>query len=122
MTPLFNWSKRAVENLSDRNVERTFCRFRVCLNGIVGAGFWDAGGSTADLCRGILHATVQRRVEVGRWQDQGFADEREDGCLVAAAGAARPSQATCLRFSRRAIVSARGGLPWRPDFGLAGFL
>lgn len=78
------------------------CRFRVCLDGIFGANFRDAGGATADLCRGILHATVQRRVEVGRWQDQGSAGEREDSCLVAATGAARPSQATCLRF------------PWRP--------
>jgi len=99
-----------------------FCRFRVRFDGIVGASFWNAGGATADLCRGILYATVQRRVEVGRWQDQGSAGEREDGCVVAAARAARPSQATCLRFSRRAAVSARGGLPRRADSGLAGLL
>lgn len=122
---VFNWSKRAI---SISRTERTTsnegfsCRFRVCFDGIVGTSFWNAGGTTADLCRGILHATVQRRMEVGRWQDQGSAGEREDGCLVAAARAARPSQITCLRFPRRPVVSARGGLPRRTDSCPTGLL
>lgn len=97
-------------------------RFRVRLDGIVGAGFRNAGGSTADLRRGLLRATVQRHLEVGGCQDQRSAGERENGCLVAAAGAPRTSQTPRLRFPRRAVIPPRGRLSRRADPGPAGLL
>lgn len=97
-------------------------RFRVRLDGIVGAGFRNAGGSTADLRRRLLRATVQRHLEVGGCQDQGSTCERENGCLVAAAGATRTPQTPRLRFPRRTVIPPRSGLSWRADPRPAGLL
>lgn len=98
------------------------CRLRVRLDGIVGTGIRDAGGLAADLCRRVLHATVQRRLEMGGWYDQGSAGECENGRLVAAAGATRPHEAAGVRFPRRTVIPSRSGLSRRADSGIAGIL
>ena len=90
-------------------------RFHIRVYGLVGSRVRHARGASSNLRGGVCHAPVQRRVEVGRHEDQRSAIERQNSGMVAATRAAGSSEASSVRLARRTFVLARGSLSRRAN-------
>lgn len=97
-------------------------RFHLRFHGFVGPRFGHARDASSNLRGSLCHASVQRCMEMGRYEDQRSAIERQDGGMVAAARAIRPSEASSVCLPRWTSVSARGRLSRRSHPRFARFL
>lgn len=85
-------------------------RFHLRFHGFVGPRFGHARGASSNLRGSLCHASVQRCMEMGRYEDQRSAIERQNGGMVAAARAIRPLEASSVCLPRWTSISARGRL------------